>query len=113
MSLRRRWLAFCTLFLGLTACTANDGAQTVAPAALPRTQQPTTTPAAPQEAPVTSKALPPAPTAAPTPTTGVPVLPVIGPAPNWENEVWINSSEPLPLESLRGKVVLREFWTFG
>ena len=41
------------------------------------------------------------------------VLPVIGPAPGWENEVWINSDGPLPLEALRGKVVLLEFWTFG
>ena len=41
------------------------------------------------------------------------ILPVIGPAPGWENEVWINSDEPLPLEALRGKVVLLEFWTFG
>ena len=40
-------------------------------------------------------------------------LPVIGPAPAWENVVWINSDGPLPLEALRGKVVLLEFWTFG
>ena len=41
------------------------------------------------------------------------VLPVIGPAPAWRNEVWINSEGPLPLEDLRGQVVLLEFWTFG
>ncbi len=41
------------------------------------------------------------------------VLPLIGPAPAWSNEVWINSETPLPLEDLRGKVVLLEFWTFG
>ena len=41
------------------------------------------------------------------------VLPVLGPAPAWDNEVWINSETPLPLEELRGKVVLLEFWTFG
>ena len=40
------------------------------------------------------------------------LLPVIGPAPAWQNDVWINS-EALPLEDLRGKVVLLEFWTFG
>ena len=57
-------------------------------------------------------------TAEPEPTrtlkpTEAPALPVIGPAPAWENEVWINSDGPLPLEALRGKVVLLEFWTFG
>lgn len=40
-------------------------------------------------------------------------LPAIGPAPRWDNEVWINSEEPLPLGELRGKVVPLEFWTFG
>ena len=41
------------------------------------------------------------------------VLPLLGPAPVWGNDVWINSETPLPLEDLRGKVVLLEFWTFG
>lgn len=49
----------------------------------------------------------------PTDTEVSPLLPVLGPAPSWENEVWINSETPLPLEELRGKVVLLEFWTFG
>ncbi len=40
-------------------------------------------------------------------------LPVMGPAPAWNNDTWINSEGPLPLEELRGKVVLLEFWTFG
>jgi hypothetical protein len=57
-------------------------------------------------------------TADPTPmqeptATEILILPVIGPAPGWDNEVWINSDGPLPLEELRGKVVLLEFWTFG
>jgi hypothetical protein len=38
---------------------------------------------------------------------------VIEPAPSWNNEVWINTETALPLEDLRGKVVLLEFWTFG
>ncbi|MFZ0544051.1 MAG: thioredoxin-like domain-containing protein [Candidatus Promineifilaceae bacterium] len=50
----------------------------------------------------------------PTPTL-IPatLVPDFGPAPEIENEVWINSDTPLPLASLRGKVVLIEFWTFG
>ena len=52
-----------------------------------------------------------APVATDTPVAAV--LPVIGPAPGWDNEVWINSEAPLPLEELQGKVVLLEFWTFG
>ena len=49
------------------------------------------------------------PTSTPTPAP----LPVISPAPGWDNETWINTDGPLPLEDLRGKVVLLEFWTFG
>ena len=41
------------------------------------------------------------------------VLPDLGPAPDFTNEVWLNTEEPLDLETLRGKVVLVEFWTFG
>lgn len=26
---------------------------------------------------------------------------------------WINTTEPISIEELRGKVVLLEFWTFG
>ena len=40
-------------------------------------------------------------------------LPVLGAAPDWDNDTWINTETPLPLEELRGKVVLLEFWTFG
>jgi hypothetical protein len=36
-----------------------------------------------------------------------------GPAPEWQNEIWLNTDAPLPLEELRGKVVLLEMWTFG
>lgn len=50
----------------------------------------------------------------PTPTL-IPatVVPDFGPAPEIENEVWLNTDTPLPLSSLKGKVVLVEFWTFG
>lgn len=40
-------------------------------------------------------------------------LPDLGPAPEIENEVWLNTDEPVTLASQRGKVVLLEFWTFG
>lgn len=35
-----------------------------------------------------------------------------GPAPEIESLAWLNSDQPLPLASLRGQVVLVEFWTF-
>ncbi len=40
-------------------------------------------------------------------------LPDMGTAPEILNETWINSDTPVTLESVRGKVVLLEFWTFG
>jgi thiol-disulfide isomerase/thioredoxin len=50
----------------------------------------------------------------PTPTL-IPaaIVPDLGPAPEIENETWLNTDTPLPLSSLRGKVVLIEFWTLG
>ncbi len=43
----------------------------------------------------------------------VPELPDLGPAPEFNSGPWINTVTPLTLETLRGKVVLVEFWTFG
>ena len=40
-------------------------------------------------------------------------LPNLGNAPELENQVWINTDQPLRLADLRGKVVLLEMWTFG
>lgn len=37
----------------------------------------------------------------------------LGEAPELESEVWLNTSSPLRLADLRGKVVLLEMWTFG
>ncbi len=34
------------------------------------------------------------------------------PAPAWNNTSWLNSDRPLTLESLRGRVVLLNFWVF-
>ena len=36
-----------------------------------------------------------------------------GPAPELNNEVWLNTDQPLRLSELRGKVVLIDMWTFG
>jgi hypothetical protein len=36
-----------------------------------------------------------------------------GLAPELENEIWLNTEQPLRLENLRGKVVLIDMWTFG
>jgi len=40
-------------------------------------------------------------------------LPDLGPAPELNNDVWLNTDEPMRLENLRGKVVLLDMWTFG
>lgn len=34
------------------------------------------------------------------------------PAPAWSNKSWLNTEQPLNLSSLRGKVVLLNFWVF-
>jgi thiol-disulfide isomerase/thioredoxin len=37
----------------------------------------------------------------------------LGPAPELNNKVWLNTSTPIHLADLRGKVVLLEMWTFA
>lgn len=54
-----------------------------------------------------------APTLIPTETPMKANLPDLGPAPELKNDTWLNADEPIRLTSLRGKVVLLEFWTFG
>ncbi len=39
-------------------------------------------------------------------------VPGPGPAPSWKNTSWLNARTPLTLESLRGRVVLLNFWVF-
>jgi hypothetical protein len=41
------------------------------------------------------------------------LYPDLGQAPELTNEVWINSTIPLRLADLSGKVVLLDMWTFG
>jgi thiol-disulfide isomerase/thioredoxin len=36
----------------------------------------------------------------------------VGPAPSWHNTSWLNTDQPVTLESLRGRVVLLNFWVF-
>ena len=40
-------------------------------------------------------------------------LPSLGPAPELENEIWLNTDQPLSLNDLQGSVVLLEMWTYG
>ena len=51
----------------------------------------------------------------PTATTAPALqLPDLGAAPEINNEIWLNTSEPVTLASVQGeKAVLLEFWTFG
>ncbi len=94
------------------AASAPTAAQT-APLATSAPIAATSAPTAPTSvpAPVTS-----APTPAPTPQVVVgqlPELPVIGTAPEFAGvTAWLNS-EVLTMESLRGRPVLIDFWTFG
>ncbi|MHB8132627.1 MAG: redoxin domain-containing protein [Anaerolineaceae bacterium] len=45
--------------------------------------------------------------------TKPPSLPDLGKAPELTNEIWINTTEPLRLSDLKGKVVIIEMWTFA
>ena len=115
-----------------TACggetTARQIDPTAPPIAVPSPTPPPTDTAAPVS-PTATTALTPAPTESPTdtpqpaPTPTAPALsaeqqallaryPPKGAAPPVENEVWLNSP-PLAWESLAGKVVIVEFWTYG
>lgn len=84
-------------FFSLTACVGgtNMSGQESSPE-LAKDSKPTATPM----------------TVPPTPVFEV-SLPDLGPAPNINNEIWLNSDSPLSLDSIAGKVVLLEFWTFG
>jgi thiol-disulfide isomerase/thioredoxin len=49
----------------------------------------------------------------PAAAQSAPELPDMGLAPELENEVWLNTPQPLRLSQLQGQVVLLEMWTFG
>ena len=100
----RRFVLFIMCALLVTAC-ANAGAPATPTtkslptnSASPTPHEETQTPIAKQPSPTS---MPDSPTATPQ---GVP-------APQIKSDTWINS-QPLAWESLRGKVVLVEFWTF-
>ena len=63
--------------------------------------------------PTPTATTPPNPTATPSATTTpfTSSLPILGKAPDIRNKTWLNS-EPMTLSSLKGKVVLVEFWTY-
>jgi hypothetical protein len=110
------------LVLGLTACSSRPAATAEpeiagaeaevlqeTPPATPTQAMPETTP---ETTPVASTPTQPDPT--PSELTRLArSLPDLGAAPDFTNEVWINADAPLTLETLRGKMVLVEFWTFG
>ncbi|MFH2038393.1 MAG: hypothetical protein ABIJ65_03055 [Chloroflexota bacterium] len=41
------------------------------------------------------------------------IYPDLGEAPELTNEIWLNTTGPIRLAELRGKVVLIDMWTFG
>jgi thiol-disulfide isomerase/thioredoxin len=98
---RLKTTLLCLLGIGMAACTAGGDSA-----------EPTQTPVSSGGGVLvfSSGLITPAPTPTLIPAA---VIPDFGPAPEIENEVWLNTDTALPLSSLRGKVVLIEFWTFG
>ena len=103
-----RW-TLLTLTILLAACTsAIEPARSNEPAPADRMETPPT--AAPQDHAAPATAAPTARPAQPTPYRAA--LPDLGPAPELNNQVWLNTDQPLRLADLRGKVVLVDMWTF-
>lgn len=119
--LTKAW-AGLLLAAGLAACTgATEPAEPTALPVEPEEVRPEPTESTAALA-TTTTVPPPTQTAKAPPATEIPPgptplpdldLPDLGPAPDFTNEVWLNTEAPLDLETLRGKVVLVEFWTFG
>jgi hypothetical protein len=91
----------CLLGVGMAACSA--GSESAG-------SPPTSNPGSDGVQVFSSGVITPEPTPTLIPVT---IVPNFGQAPEITNEVWLNTDTPLPLTSLRGKVVLVEFWTFG
>ena len=105
----RKWiLAGLTLFLA--GCVGLSGTQPAPGSSGAGETPPTETTPEPLPTEITSEPLP---TASPLPEPVEADLPVLGEAPELENELWLNTDEPLRLADLRGKVVLLDMWTFG
>ena len=94
---RLKMAVLCLLGVGMAACSGGKSADS----------PPSPTPGVEVFA---SGLITPDPTPTLIPAT---IIPNFGLAPDITNEVWLNTDTPLPLTSLRGKVVLVEFWTFG
>ncbi|NJN54438.1 MAG: redoxin domain-containing protein, partial [Anaerolineae bacterium] len=106
----------CLLFLA--ACTGSStlAEPTIANSAPTTTMPADSTPTLVESAAATAVPTPPDTLAAEIPMEETPMkadLPDLGPAPEFKNDTWLNSEVPISLASLRGKVVLVEFWTFG
>jgi cytoskeletal protein RodZ len=92
-----------------------EGSEEIVMAESTSSEQPVslTTEPAPTVSPPDSPTAQPAAEQPPTPEPIKADFPNLGVAPEIENEVWLNTDEPVTLASQRGKVVLLEFWTFG
>jgi len=99
----KRWI-LAGLVLFLAGCVGLSGTQPGAGDAEPSEAPPT------EAAEATSE---PRPTLTQLPAEVKADLPDLGEAPELENEVWLNTDQPLRMVDLRGKVVLLDMWTFG
>lgn len=98
---RLKATVLCLLGLGVAACSAGGDTADIIPG-------PTSSSDGVQV--FSSGIVTPNPTPTLIPAT---IIPDFGVAPEINNEVWLNTETALPLASLKGKVVLVEFWTFG
>ena len=105
-----RWLILLMTSVLLGACAASIEPQAT-PIGSPPPREPTaadrvdsTAPASPTSEPASK------PTSVPAFRAN---LPDLGVAPELNNEVWLNTDQPLRLAGLQGKVVLIDMWTFG
>ena len=103
-------LLFLTCF-ALTACVPSDAQELNTPPSLPTSSPPPTQ----IQSSVPTQEIEPTQTLHPADTAQffIADLGDFGLAPELENEIWLNTEQPLRLENLRGSVVLIDMWTFG